>query len=355
MARLSKQISFNAFYANTPGQNWAGLWSHPSSKATQYNRLDYWVEIAQLAERGLFDSIFVADNSGIYDVFEGSPRAAIERGAMVPMNDPTLIIPTMAYATRHIGFGVTGNLTYDPPYMLARRFSTLDHLTNGRVGWNIVTGFQDSAARAMGLPQQREHDERYDIADEYMEIIYKLWEGSWEDGAVVCDRARRIYARPELVHAIIHKGPHFSMSAVHLCEPSPQRTPVLYQAGGSPRGRAFAARHAECVFINSFAKRKTAERIREIRELARAAGRDPYDVRFIMMATIIVAPTAAEARDKRDALAQHVDVTGMLALFSGMSGVDLSKYSPDDVVNQVQSNALRTVLEGMTASNPNRV
>lgn len=353
--RLNKEISVNAFYANTPGQNWVGMWSHPRSKATRYTDLKYWVEVAQIAERGLLDSIFFADTNGVYDVYDGKPDAAVERAAMVPMNDPLLVIPTMAYVTEHLGFGVTANLSYEPPYLLARKFSTLDHLTNGRIGWNIVTGFQDSAARAMGLPKQREHDERYDVADEYMEVVYKLWEGSWEDDAVVRDAARRIYARADRVHAVIHQGQHYSMSGVHLSEPSPQRTPVLFQAGGSARGRAFAGHHAEYVFLSGLPKRLTAERVADIRRQAVAAGRDPKDLRFIMMATVVVAPTDAQAQEKHKALQQYVDVKGMLALFSGMTGVDLSKYSPDDRVGQLQSNALQTVLEGMTTANPDRV
>ena len=320
-----KQISINAFYANTPGQNWIGLWSLPGSRASEYTNIDYWVDVARIAERGLFDSIFFADTNGVNDVYEGSARAAIERAAMFPMNDPLLLIPTMAYVTKHLSFGVTANLSYEPPYALARRFSTLDHLTKGRISWNIVTGFQDSAARAMGFDSQLDHDARYDLAEEYMEVVYKLWEGSWQDDAVVRDAANRIYARGDRVHEVSHQGKHFRMRGVHLSEPSPQRTPVLFQAGGSERGRAFAARHAECLFLNGLPSRKTAERIREVREQARAEGRDPRHIKFIMMATVVTAPTEAEARDKFEMLARHVDAEGMLAMRSGLSGIDLSK------------------------------
>ena len=353
MASTSKEISLNAFYANTPGQNWIGLWSHPRSTATQYKNLDFWVDLARLAERGLFDSIFFADTNGVYDVYEDSPRAAIERAAMVPMNDPTLLIPTMSYVTKHLSFGVTGNLTYEPPYLLARKFSTLDHLTDGRVSWNIVTGFQQSAARAMGLDGLRAHDERYDVADEYMEVAYKLWEGSWEDDAVVRDAAKRVYARGDRVHKIVHQGPHFRMSGIHMSEPSRQRTPVLYQAGGSARGRNFAARHAECIFLQGLPKQKTAENICAIREQARSEGRDPADLRFIMMATVVVAPTQAEARDKQAALAEHVDVEGMLALYSGLSGIDLSRSLADAAASQGQG--IAAVVEGFTAANARRI
>jgi FMN-dependent oxidoreductase (nitrilotriacetate monooxygenase family) len=340
-----KEMSINAFYANTPGQNWIGLWSLPGSRAIEYTTLDYWVDVARIAERGLFDSVFFADTNGVHDVYEGSPRAAIERAAMFPMNDPMLLIPTMAYVTEHLSFGVTANLSYDPPYALARRFSTLDHLTKGRISWNIVTGFQDSAARAMGLDQQRDHDARYDMAEEYMEVVYKLWEGSWEDGAVVRDAARIDAARGDRVHEVSHEGKHFRMRGIHLSEPSPQRTPVLFQAGGSGRGRAFAAQHAECLFVNGLPSRATAERVGEVREAARAAGRDPSHIKFIMMATIVTAPTEAEARDKYDFLARHVDAEGMLAVRSGLSGIDLSRDLTPYVDGREKPRGIGTVTE----------
>ena len=349
-----KDISINAFYANTPGQNWIGLWSHPKSAATRYTSLDFWVEVARLGERGLFDSIFFADTGAAYDTYQGSPRAAIERAAMFPMNDPMLVIPTMAYVTENLSFGVTGNLSYERPFHLARRFSTLDHLTNGRVSWNVVTGFQDSAARAMGLSEQREHDERYDVADEYMDIVYKLWEGSWEDGAVVKDRAQRVYARADRIHEVAHEGQYFRMRGIHMSEPSPQRTPVLYQAGGSQRGRAFAAKHAECIFLSGLPREQTAERVRGIRAEAARQGRDPTDLRFIMMATVIVAPTNAEARDKHAELARHVDVEGMLALYSGLSGVDLAQHTLQSAT-LAEARGIRTVIEGFTTFNARQV
>jgi FMN-dependent oxidoreductase (nitrilotriacetate monooxygenase family) len=340
-----KEISINAFYANTPGQNWIGLWSVPGSRASEYKSLDYWVDVARIAERGLFDSVFFADTNGVHDVYQGSPRAAIERAAMFPMNDPLLLIPTMAYVTQHLSFGVTANLSYEQPYALARRFSTLDHLTNGRISWNIVTGFQDSAARAMGLDQQREHDQRYDMAEEYMEVVYKLWEGSWQDDAVVLDRQNRIYARPDRIHEVAHEGKHFRMRGIHLSEPSPQRTPVLFQAGGSTRGRAFAARHAECLFLNGLPSRATAERIKEMRQEARAVGRDPRQLKFIMMATVVTAPTEAEAHDKFEMLARHVDPEGMMAVRSGLSGIDLSKDLSGFVDGREKARGIGTITE----------
>ena len=138
-------------------------------------------------------------------------------------------------------------LSFEPPYTFARRMSTLDHLTGGRIGWNIVTGYLDSAARGAGREKQTSHDARYEIAHDYMDVVYKLWEGSWDDDAVVRNSRTGAYADPQKVRRVQHRGPHYQIDAVHLSEPSPQRTPLLFQAGTSLKGREFAARHAECV------------------------------------------------------------------------------------------------------------
>src|SRR5438067_7112225 len=187
--QMPKQIRLNAFDMNCVVHQSPGLWTHPRDRADRYNTLDYWVELAKLLERGKFDALFLADVLGVYDVYRGSPDAAIANAVQVPVNDPLLLIPAMAYVTRNLGFGVTCAVTYEHPYTLARRFSTLDHLTGGRIGWNVVTGYLNSAAKGMGLARQPEHDTRYEIAEEYMQIIYKLWEGSWEEGAIWVRRA----------------------------------------------------------------------------------------------------------------------------------------------------------------------
>jgi FMN-dependent oxidoreductase (nitrilotriacetate monooxygenase family) len=223
---MTKEIRLNAFDMNCVGHLSAGLWTHPRDRAYTYKDLSYWIELAKLLERGRFDGIFLADVLGVYDVYSGNADAALRQCAQVPVNDPVLVIPAMATVTEHLGFGVTCTLSFEPPYQFARRMSTLDHLTRGRAGWNIVTGYLDSAARGTGLDAQAAHDLRYDIADEYMEVVYKLWEGSWEDDAVVRDRENGIFAKPEKVHRVHHEGKYYRIDAIHLCEPSPQRTPV---------------------------------------------------------------------------------------------------------------------------------
>ena len=205
---MSNHIRLNAFDMNCIGHQSPGLWTHPDDRADSYNTLEYWTDLARTLERGKFDALFLADVLGIYDVYNGSPRTALEHAVQVPVNDPLMVIPPMAMVTEHLGFGVTCALSYELPYPFARRMSTLDHLTKGRIGWNIVTGYLDSAARGMGMAQQVAHDDRYDVAEDYMQATYKLWEGSWEDGAVLRDRKGRRFADPDKIHRILHEGPN---------------------------------------------------------------------------------------------------------------------------------------------------
>ncbi|HLJ05877.1 MAG TPA: LLM class flavin-dependent oxidoreductase, partial [Acetobacteraceae bacterium] len=325
-----------------------GMWAHPRDRSSSYTDLDHWVSLARTLEDGLFDGLFLADILGVYDVFHDSPDASIRNAVQIPVNDPLLLIPAMAYATRNLGFGVTCNLTYEPPYTFARRMSTLDHLTKGRIGWNVVTGYLDSAARGMGLAQQPEHDSRYDVAEEYMQVAYQLWEGSWEDGAALHDRDARIYADPTRIHRVKHDGMYYKVDAIHLSEPSPQRTPVLYQAGASDRGRAFAAEHAECIFVNGQFRHNVRDIVGDIRAQAKGFGRDPHDIKVFVGATVVVAPTEAEAQDKLAEYREYASSEGALAHYSASVGVDFSRYGPDEPIRFVKTNALRSNLEAIT-------
>lgn len=249
-----REIRLNAFDMNCVGHQSPGLWAHPRDRSWQYKDLEYWTDLARLLERGKFDGLFIADVLGIYDVLNGSGDAAIRQATQVPVNDPLALVTPMALVTEHLGFGLTASLSFEHPYPFARRLSTLDHLTKGRIGWNIVTSYLESGARNIGHRAQTDHDARYDYADEYLQVVYKLLEGSWEDGAILRDRQRRIFSEPAKIHPINHKGEFFQVPGIHLSEPSPQRTPVLYQAGASSRGKQFAAEHAECVFVASPSK-----------------------------------------------------------------------------------------------------
>ncbi|MGF6091045.1 LLM class flavin-dependent oxidoreductase [Pseudomonas sp. 18173] len=342
MAATKKKILLNAFNMNCIGHINHGLWTHPRDNSTQYNTIEYWTDLAQLLERGLFDGLFIADIVGVYDVYQNSVDVPLKESIQLPVNDPLLLVSAMAAVTKNLGFGLTANLTYEAPYLFARRLSTLDHLSRGRVGWNIVTGYLDSAAKAMGLSEQVEHDRRYDQADEYLEVLYKLWEGSWENGAVLNDRQQRIYAQPEKVHKVEHKGEFYQVEGYHLCEPSPQRTPVLFQAGSSDRGLLFAGRHAECVFISGQTKASTRAQVDKVRASAVEAGRNPEDIKVFMGLNVIVGVTEDQAWAKHAEYLSYASAEAGVAHFSASTGIDFSQYEIDEPIQYVKSNAIQS-------------
>src|SRR3954452_24823807 len=353
MARMSRQIRFNAFDMNCVAHQSSGLWRHPKDRSATYNTLEYWTELAKLLERGTFDGIFIADVLGTYDVYGGSNEAAIRHGAQVPVNDPLMLVSAMALVTEHLGFGVTAGTAYEHPYPFARRLTTLDHLTKGRVGWNVVTGYLPSAARNMGHDDQLEHDDRYDHADEYLEVLYKLWEGSWEDDAVVRDAETGVFTDPAKVHEIGHKGKHFTVPGIHISEPSPQRTPVIYQAGASPRGIAFAAGNAEAIFVAAPTKEVLKGTVKRIRDALETAGRDRYSAKIYTLLTIITDETEEKARAKHADYLQYASDEGALVFMSGWMGIDLSQYELDEPVGNVKSNAIQSVIANFAESAAN--
>ena len=349
-----RRILLNAFDMACVGHQSAGLWRHPDDQGHRYTDIDYWTELAQLLERGGFDALFLADVLGVYDVYGGSRDPAVRQAAQVPVNDPVMAVPAMAAVTERLGFGVTVSLAYEQPYALARRMTTLDHLTKGRLAWNIVTSYLDSAARNLGRGQQIPHDERYELAEEYLEVCYKLWEGSWEPGAVVRDAERGVYTDPAKVHDIEHKGRYFEVPGPFLCEPSPQRTPVLFQAGASPRGSRFAATHAEAVFVSGPTPAVVRRSVDAIREQAAAAGRDPRAIKIFAMLTPITAETGAAAVAKLDSYLELASHEGAMALFGGWTGVDLAGASPDQRLEYVETDATRSALAAFTTADPDR-
>jgi FMN-dependent oxidoreductase (nitrilotriacetate monooxygenase family) len=342
MTAPQKQILLNAFNMNCVGHINHGLWTHPRDESAAYNTIEHWTGIARTLERGLFDGLFIADIVGVYDIYQGNVDVTLRESIQLPVNDPMLLISAMAAVTQHLGFGVTVNLSYELPYLLARRFSTLDHLTRGRIGWNIVTGYLDSAARAMGLSEQIAHDERYDRADEYLEVLYKLWEGSWEDGAVRRDKAARVFTDPAKVHKVQHQGRYYQVDGYHLAEPSPQRTPVLFQAGSSGRGQRFAGRHAECVFISPPNKEVARKSVASLREQLVAAGRRPDDVKVFVGAAVVTGATEKEAREKHADYKRHASREAGLAHFSASTGVDYSRYDLDEPIAYGATNAIES-------------
>ncbi|MGQ1178829.1 LLM class flavin-dependent oxidoreductase [Acinetobacter baumannii] len=352
---MTKKISFNAFEMNCIAHQSPGLWRHPQDRSVEYKDLEYWTDLAQILERGFFDGIFIADVLGIYDVYHQSAEHALTGAVQVPVNDPLQIVPAMAAVTKHLGFGVTTSISFEHPYPFARRISTLDHLTKGRVGWNIVTSYLESGSKNLGLKTQVNHDNRYDIADEYLEVLYKLWEGSWEEGSVLRDRESGIFADHKKVHPIQHEGKYFTVPGIHICEPSPQRTPVLYQAGASSRGQKFASQNAECLFIAAPSKIATKKVVQGIRQKLVQEGREPYSVKIYALLSIVTDETDAKAQAKFKEYQSYGSYDGALTLLSGWSGVDFSQYQPTDKVEYIQTNAIQSLLDSYVNADPQRV
>lgn len=332
-----------------------GLWRHPKDRSMEYKEIEYWTDLAKILEEGKFDGIFIADVLGIYDVYHHSADAALRGAIQIPVNDPLQIIPAMAAVTKHLGFGLTTSISFEHPYPFARRISTLDHLTKGRLGWNIVTSYLDSGSKNIGLKTQLNHDNRYDIADEYLEVLYKLWEGSWQNNAVLRDKTQGIFADPSKVHAISHEGKYFSVPGIHLCEPSPQRTPVLYQAGASSRGQTFASQNAECIFLAAPSKAVTKKFVDGIKEKLLQTGRSPNDIKIYALVSIVTDDTDEKAQKKFEEYQSYGSYDGALTLLSGWSGVDFSQYQATDHVEYIKTNAIQSLLDAYVNADPSKV
>ncbi|MTE24686.1 LLM class flavin-dependent oxidoreductase [Microbacterium sp. ZXX196] len=352
----SPRILLNAFDMITPVHQSPGLWRHPESRAEEYTRLGYWTDLARTLEDGGFASLFLADIVGVYDVYGGNGDAAARHGVQFPLLDPLVAVPAMAAVTERLGFGVTASVTYEHPYLLARTLTTLDHFTNGRVAWNIVTSYQDSAARnILGRDAQVPHAERYDRADEYMDVMYELFEGSFAPGAVVADRAANVFVDPARVREIAHDGEHFRVPGAALAAPGPQRTPFLFQAGASKRGQQFAVDHAEAIFFSGGTPQLVRRWVDGVRDGLEAAGRPRDAIKVFSLATVIVDETDAAAEARLEEYRAFVDTDAALTLFSGWTGVDFAGLDPDqelvDVVTEASQSALAsftTLADGKT-------
>ncbi|WP_307832114.1 LLM class flavin-dependent oxidoreductase [Prauserella cavernicola] len=351
--RSGKPIRLNAFVQNAVTHQSSGLWRHPDDRGRRYTDLEHWVELARTIDEADFDSLFIADVLGMSDVYAGSRDAALANGVQVPQGDPMMAVSAMAAATRGLGFGITASVSYEHPFSLARRFTTLDHLTKGRVGWNVVTGYLTSAAENLGLTRLP-HDERYALAEEHLEVCYKLWEGSWEDDAVVDDPERGLFTDPSKVHDIDHEGTYFTVPGAFLCEPSPQRTPTLFQAGASSSGLSFAGRHAEAVFVSGPSTGVLARNIAKLREQIEAAGRDPHSVVVYAQLTPIVAETDALAEAKYRSYLDLASREAALSLFGGWTGLDLAGVPSDQPLRYAETDAGRSALAVFTSDDPDR-
>ncbi|KAB5582998.1 dibenzothiophene desulfurization enzyme A, partial [Coniochaeta sp. 2T2.1] len=327
------------------GHQSPGLWRHPDDQSSRFTDVDHWVELAKLLEEAKFHGIFIADVLGGYDVYKKSLDPAIKTGAQWPVHEPLAVVPAMAAATKSIGFGVTVSTTYEQPYHLARRLSTVDHLTKGR--------YLDSAARNLGRAEQPAHDDRYAQAEEYMRIMYKLFQSSWRDDAVQLNKETGVYTDPALVREINHEGKYFNVPGPHIVAPSPQRTPLLLQAGTSRAGKQFAAQHAEAIFVSAHAPSVCAKNIADIRGLAKSQyGRDPSSIKVLALVTPILGRTEEEAQAKLADYRKYASHEGALALFGGWTGIDLNQYGDNEELRHVESNAVKSTVDAYARFSP---
>ncbi|KZF18924.1 xenobiotic compound monooxygenase, DszA family [Xylona heveae TC161] len=348
-----KRIFLNAFDMSTVGHLSPGQWKDPEDRSATKRRLDYWINLAKILERGDINALFLADTYGGYDTYQDSLDPCIRTAAQWPVTDPTIPISAMAAVTKNLAFGITASTSFEPPFLLAKRFSTLDHLTNGRVGWNIVTSWKKAAFKAIGLDEPIEHDQRYAQADEYLRVVYKLWQGSWADDAVVADESSDTYTDPEKVRTIKHDGQFYHLESRHIVDPSPQRTPFLFQAGTSPAGSQFGATHAEAIFVTGHSPSVLAPRVARIRQLASEVGRDPSSIKFFATFTPILGRTEEEAQERFERAKKYASITGGLVLFSGWTGIDISKVPLDEEIDPVKHSLevhkVRSTVETLTA------
>jgi FMN-dependent oxidoreductase (nitrilotriacetate monooxygenase family) len=310
-------------FAYHTGAHVAG-WRHPHASSQGLHSLAYYQEVARLSERGKFDAIFFADALGFRQARGRDAFSHIDGTAL----DPMTVLAALAATTTHLGLVATGS-TLNPPYTLARQFASLDHLSGGRAGWNIVTSTSDHEARNLGLARMFPHDERYARATEFVEIVKALWDGV-EDGALVMDKARGLYIDPGKIHAAGYRGKFFQVAGpLNMARP-PQGHPVLIQAGASDAGRDFSARFAECVFISVRTAETAQAFYTQMKAAAAAIGRDPDSVRLLQSIKVFVGSTEAEAARMVEELNDliHAD-TALSVLETVLGGFDLSAHDPD--------------------------
>jgi FMN-dependent oxidoreductase (nitrilotriacetate monooxygenase family) len=349
------ELLFNAFVMNTASHIQHGLWRHPDAQQAEFNDVRVWIDLAKTLEAGLFDAAFFADVVGLYGPLNGNYEVNAREGLQIPSNDPSVLLSALAVNTEHLGLAFTSSVLQAHPYEFARRVSTLDHISNGRIAWNIVTSTQENAARNFGLDRLTAHDERYEWADEYLDVVYKLWEGSWDEDALEKDRARGVFSDYTKIHKINHVGKRYRVEGPHLPSPSPQRTPLLFQAGSSPAGRAFAARNAEAQFITPPNPSVAAELISETRRLAESYGRHGHDIKFFQGLSFVVGSTEEEAKRKEEALNDYLSPEAFLAHSNlGVSQDDGRPYPPETLLADVKTNGGHSHIEWMRKSIPDR-
>ncbi len=305
----------------------------------------FHMDMAKTLERAGFDFILLEDTLMVPHTLEQSFNPYLRLGSMAPKHDPLPLAAMMAAATERIGIVATMSTMFYPPFMAARLVATLDHLTGSRFGWNVVTSAEDSAAQNFGLDVLPEHDLRYDMADEYLDLVQQLW-GSWDQDAYVRDYATSTYVSPDSVRPVNFEGKFFKSRGPLNTLPPRGGRPVIAQAGGSPRGRAFAAKYADIVMTIAKGTDKMRRYRDDVRETAAACGRNPDDLKVVYVVNPIMAETSAAAHEKSERIrTSDRRVQETLLLVSSITEIDFSQYELDEPLPELTTNGERTALE----------
>lgn len=337
---MRRQLHLNLFIHGR-GHHEAA-WRHPAASPLPLTDIRYYAGLAATAERALFDSVFLADTLAVGDDVAHAPRTWLE---------PLTVLAALATTTTHIGLIATCSTTYTEPFNLARQFASLDHMSNGRIGWNIVTTWLANASGNYGLAQPLSHEERYQRAEEYMTVVKALWD-SWSDDAVLDDRAGGQYAREGSIRPVNHAGRYYRVTGPLNVPRCPQGRPVFVQAGSSDTGRRFAARHAEAIFTAQMEKATSRDFCADVKRQAAAEGRDPEQVLILPGISPIIGGTEAEAQRIASTLSDLSDPeVGRKRLSGRFGGHDFSHLpldrplSPEDFPDPQTVQAARSRTE----------
>jgi len=344
---MSKQIHLVSFEIHSPINHTVLSWSQPGD-----NRLDAmadlkkWQDLARTLERGKFDGLFFADTPGVFDRFRNSHEDAVKYGVCWPSHDPAVLLSALAACTENLGFAATMSTAAYKPWTIVRQLGTVDYLSGGRIGWNIVTGHLRGEHRALGFHEVMAHDRRYDAADEFMEICNRLW-NSVEPGAILADSEKGVYADPDNVKFVYYHGEFFNCETVSPVLPSPQGRPVLLQAGTSGRGLRFGIEHADVVFSIEPNLAGMKRYMGQLRDAAAGLGRKVPGVLFGVQP--ILGGTEEEAKRNLDALVERMPLDACLARLSGTMGVDFANYDLDKPMQEQATDGSQGLMKAFTS------
>ncbi|WP_439815210.1 LLM class flavin-dependent oxidoreductase [Zavarzinia sp. CC-PAN008] len=350
----SKHLHLIAFMKTGPTSHNYGMWRHPDTAIADLLTPERYEHVARVLEAGKFDGLFFEDLSGIYDTYQGRMDVTLARAGQMNLLDPLMVLPYVARATRHLGLGITLSTSFYHPFHIARLLGSLDHLSNGRVAWNVVTSAADLEAQNFGMERIPDRKTRYDKAEEAVEACLALWD-TWEEGALVMDKAANFFADPAKVHYANYKGTHVATRGPLPTPRCPQGHPVIMQAGSSPRGREFAARHAEIIFTIQHGKQDMIDFRKDMHERMAAIGRDPSECVILPAVDVILGESAAAAEARRQDLFDLIDPEMAVCTVSSHIGMDLSTMELDKPVtlearDQTVGGLLDALIQGANAN-----